>query len=257
MARRSTVLVALLMLCWVARGRAQMQPEAVEILTRMFKTYASAPAFACEGSCDDKDDGSSQPPDHRTVMMRFVRPDRFWLTWTQKDFHGASSTSVIFTRHGQIFCRGEWNDDEEEREPSLAQAISSCAGVSLGLSYLVPALLLDDPGYLHFDSLRQEPDTDSKDGRPCWKLSGKTTEGAQWELLIDRETCALREATETNVLARQVRDAEAKDHPELAGAPPPPPRAVRTQYRFADIRFTGSWPDGDFAAPALAGKKKR
>ena len=258
---RSTLFVALLMLAWVGQARAEMQPEAVDILTRMFKTYASAPAFACEGSCEDKDEGSSLPPDHRTVTMRFVRPDRFRLAWTQKDFHGKSGTSAIFTRHGQIYCNGRWSDDEEELQPSLARAINSCAGISLGLSYLVPALLLDDPGYLRFDSLRQEADVTSKDGRACWKLVGKTNEGAQWELLIDRETCALREATEINVVApvtaQQVRAAITKDHPELAAAPLPPPRAIRTLYRFTNIQSTGSRSDSVFAEPAPSGKKKR
>ncbi len=258
---RHTLLAALLVFCGGGHAHAQMQPEAVGVLTRMFKTYASAPAFACEGSCDDKDDGSSLPPDHRTVTMRFVRPDRLRLAWTQKDFHGKSGTCVIFTRHGQIYCRGRWDGDGGELEPSLAQAVSSCAGISLGLSYLVPALLLNDPGYLNFVSLRQEADADSKDGRPCWKLSGKNADGAQWELLIDRETCALREATEVNVLApitaQQVRDVVAKEHPEVASAPLPPPRAVRTLYRFTNIQFAGAWPEGDFDESASSGKKKR
>ena len=254
-------LASLLVLSWVSDARAEMQPEAVGILTRMLKTYASVPAFACEGSCDDHEEGSSLPPDHRTVTMRFVRPDRFRLAWTQKDFHGKSHTSVIFTRHGQPFLREQGNDGDAEREPSLAQVISSCAGISLGLSYLVPALLLDDPGYLNFVSLRQEADANSGDGRPCWKLSGKTGEGAQWELLIDRETCALREAEEVNIVApvtaQQVREAVAKDHAELANAPLPPPRAIRTLYRFTNIQFGGSWPDSVFAEPTPSGKKKR
>lgn len=256
MDRRSTLLVALLILSWVARTDAEMQPEAVGILARMFKTYASAPAFACEGSCDDQEEGSSLPPDHRTVTMSFMRPDRFRLAWTQKDFHGKSGTSVIFIRDGQTFFHEQGKTGEAESEPSLARAISSCAGISLGLSYLVPALLLDDPGYLRFDSLRQEADANSKDGRACWKLSGKTTEGAQWELLIDRETCALREATEINVLApitaRQVRDTVATDHPEIANAPLPPPRAIRTLYRFTNIQFLDSLPDGAFEPPVPA-----
>ena len=189
------------MLLWVGAARAEMQPEAVGILDRMFKTYASTPAFACEGSCDDHEEGSPLPPDHRTVSVRFVRPDRFRLAWTQKDFHGKSGTSVIFTRHGQTLFREQGRSGDGEIEPSLAQAISSCAGISLGLSYLVPALLLEDPGYLNFVELRQEADAKSEDDRPCWKLSGKTSDGAQWTLLIDRENCALREATEINVLA--------------------------------------------------------
>ncbi len=176
------------------------------------------------------------------MTVRFVRPERFRLAWTQKDFHGTSGTSVLFTRHGQTFFREQGNTGDAESEPSLAQAISSCAGISLGLSYLVPALLLDDPGYLNFVELRQEADANSEDGRPCWKLSGKTGEGMQWELLIDRETCALREATEINI---------------LAPAPAQPAHAIHTQYRFTNIQFAGSWPDSAFVDAAPAGKKKR
>lgn len=230
------------MLSWVGRVHAEMQPEAVGILARMLKTYAAAPAFACEGSCDDHEEGSSLPPDHRTMTVRFVRPERFRLAWTQKDFHGKSGTSVLYTRRGQTFFHEQGNAGDAESEPSLAQAISSCAGISLGLSYLVPALLLDDPGYLNFVELRQEADANSEDGRPCWKLSGKTGEGMQWELLIDHETCALREATEINV---------------LAPATAQPAHAIHTQYRFTNIQFAGSWPDSAFADAAPAGKKKR
>ena len=261
MARLPTWSALLLVLFWVGTARAEMQPEAVGILTRMFKTYASAPAFACEGSCDDHEEGSPLPADHRTVSVRFVRPDHFRLTWTQKDFHGKSGMSVIFTRHGQTLFREQGRSGDAEVEPSLAQAISSCAGISLGLSYLVPALLLEDPGYLDFVELRQEADANSQDGRPCWKLSGKTADGAQWQMLIDRETSALREATEINVLApvaaRQVNDDTAKGHPEAAAAPLPPPHAIHTQYRFTNIQFTGAWPDSAFADAAPVEKKKR
>ena len=237
----------LLMLFWVGTIRADdLQPEATAILQRMFKAYAAAPAFACEGSCDDHEDGSTLPADHRTVSVRFVRPDRFRLAWTQKDFHGKSGTSVIFTRGGQTFLREQGQAGGGEAEPSLAQAVSSCAGISLGLSYLVPALLLEDPGYLNFTELRQEADANSADGRPCWKLSGKTTDGAHWTLLIDRETCSLREAAEDNTLASAAADT-----------PSSPPRAIHTQYRFTNIQFDGSWPDSVFADAAPSGKKKR
>ena len=251
MARLPALSAALMMLLWVGTARAEMQPEAVGILNRMFKTYASAPAFACEGSCDDQEDGSPLPADHRTGSVRFARPDRFRLTWTQKDFHGKSGTSVIFTRRGETFFREQGHAGDPEAEPSLARAISSCAGISLGLSYLVPALLLEDRGYLNFVELRQEADANSQDGRPCWKLAGRTSDGAQWQLLIDRETCAVREATEINVLT----SAGAKDQPEAASVSPP--HAIHTQYRFTNIQFTGSWPDNVFADSAPAEKKKR
>ena len=227
-ARSLSVVVALLVLCWVGGLRAETDPEAAAILDRTFKTYASAAAFSCEGSCDDHEDGSTLPTDHRTVTMHFVRPDRLRLAWTQKDFHGKSGTSVIYTREGQTLLR-QWGTEREEPEPSLGQALDSCAGISLGLSYLVPALLLGDPGYLRFDSLRLLADANSADGRPCRKLAGETNEGARWELLIDRETGALREALEVNTL------------------PTTPAHAIRTQYRFTDIRFADSLPDSVFA----------
>ena len=65
--------------------------------------------------------------------MRFVRPDRFRLEWVQKDFHGRSGTSTIYTERGRTFFR-EQGANEAAAEPSLAQALSSCAGISLGLS---------------------------------------------------------------------------------------------------------------------------
>ncbi|MBE7211255.1 MAG: hypothetical protein INR65_09575 [Gluconacetobacter diazotrophicus] len=247
MDRRPARFAALaLTLLWTGSARADLQPEAAAILQRMFKTYAAAPAFACEGSCDDREEGSALPPDHRTASVRFVRPDRFRLTWTQKDFHGKSSTSVLVTRDGQTTFREQGAGGDAEVEPSLERAISSCAGISLGLSYLVPALLLDDPGYLNFTDLRQDADANSGDNRPCWTLSGKTSDGAHWVLLIDRETCALREATEDNTLA-----------PVSADASQPPPRTVHTQYRFTNIRFEGAWPDSAFADAVPPGKKKR
>ena len=221
-----------LVLGWVSVIRAETQPEAADILERMFRAYASAPAFSCEGSCDDHEEGSALPVDRRTVTMRFVRPDRFRLAWTQKDFHGKSGTSVIYTKGGQTFLR-QWGEPRETAEPSLGQAIDACAGISLGLSYLVPALLLGAPGYLRFASVRQDPDGVSGDGRPCWKLAGETTEGARWELLIDRETYALREALEINVLPAP-----------SVGAPT---HAIRTQYRFTNVQFADTLPASVFA----------
>ena len=249
--------VLLLMLLWVGRADAEMQPEAVGILDRMFKAYASAAAFACEGSCDDHEEGSALLPDHRTVTMRFVRPDRFRLAWTQKDFHNKSGTSVIFTRGKQIFFR-QWGEAQDEAEPSLGQALDSCAGISLGLTFLVPPLLFGERGYLDFVSLRQLVDANSQDGRPCWKLAGETSEGTRWELLVDRETCALREALEINALTRNIAppgSGAADAHPEAGNASPP--HAIRTRYRFTNIRFVDSLPDNDFAEPTPAAKKKR
>ena len=232
-----------LTLGWVNGLRAEMQPEAVGILEKMLKAYATAPAFSCEGSCDDHEEGSALPADHRTVTMRFVRPDRFRLAWTQKDFHGKSGTSVIYVKEGQVWLR-QWGLGRDEAEPSLGQVIDSCAGISLGLSYLVPALLLGDPGYLNFASLRQLPDAVSGDGRPCWKLAGETSEGARWEILVDHETNALREALEINVLPATSAGAAA--------------HAIRTQYRFTDIRFADTLPESVFAdtKPAASGKKR-
>ncbi len=251
-------LAAWLILLWVGTVRADdLQPEAVGILQRMFKTYAAAPAFACEESCDDYEEGSTLPPDHRTASVRFVRPDRFRVAWTQKDFHGRSGTSVILARDGQTTLREQGGSGGPEVEPSLAQAISSCAGISLGLSYLVPALLFEDPGYLSFTELRQEADANSADGRPCWKLAGKTSGGTRWALLIDRETCALREVTEDNTLA-PVTALQARD-PATQASPPAaaPPRTIHTHYQFTNIRFEGTWPDSVFADAAPPAKKKR
>ena len=229
---RRLAVAACVVLVWVSTVHAEVQPEAADLLARMFRAYASAPAFSCEGTCDDHEEGSTLPVDHRTVTMRFVRPDRFRLAWTQKDFHGKSGTSVIYTKAGQTFLR-QWGEGRETVEPSLGQAIDACAGISLGLSYLVPALLLGEPGYLNFASVRQGPDGASDDGRPCWKLIGETSEGTRWELLVDRETCALREALEINVLP-----------PPSAGATPP---SIRTQYRFTNVRFADTLPASVFA----------
>ena len=237
----SLFVAAVLGLGWVGSLRAETQPEAAGILDKMFKAYAAAPAFSCEGSCDDHEEDSTLPVDHRTMTMRYVRPFRFRLAWTQKDFHGKSGTSLIYTREGQTFLR-QWGAKGEEPEPSLGQAVDSCAGISLGLSYLVPALLLGESGYLTFASLRQLPDADSADGRPCWKLAGETSEGARWELLIDRETTALREALEINVLSAA-----------SAGAPA---HTIRTQYRFTNIQFTDTLPDSVFADSKPAAAKR-
>ena len=240
----AVVAAALLALGRVGSLHAELQPGAAGVLARMFRAYATAAAFSCEGSCDDHEEGSTLPVDHRTVTMRFVRPDRFRLAWTQRDFHGKSGTSVIYTREGRAFLR-QWGAEHAEPESSLGQAINGSAGISLGLSYLVPSLLLGEPGYLAFVSLRQLPDANSADGRPCWKLAGETDEGTRWELLVDRENCALREALEINVLPGA--SADAKGH------------AIRTQYRFTNIRFTDTLPDSVFAdsKPAVAGARKR
>ena len=244
--RRALVIAAVvtcLVLGRVSVARAETQPEAAGILERMFRAYANAPAFSCEGSCDDREEGSALPPDHRTVTMRFLRPDHFRLTWTQKDFHGKSGTSMIYTKKGQVLLR-QWGTARDEVQPSLGQAVDSCAGVSLGLSYLVPALLLGSPGYLNFVSLHQLPDADSEDGHPCWQLTGETSEGAHWELLIDRDTCALRGALETNILPAAT-----------AGAPT---HTIRTVYRFQNVQFADTLPDSLFvdSESAAAGKKR-
>ncbi len=250
MGRRATTrnawAVALVMLLWVGRARAEMQSEAIDILRGMFKTYASAAAFACEGSCDDHEEGSSLPPDHRTMTLRFARPGRFRLAWTQKDFHNKSGTSLIFTKEGKLFFR-QWGEKQDEVKPSLGQVLDSCAGISLGLSYLVTPLLLGNPGYLDFVSLRHLRDANSEDGRACWKLVGETSDGAHWELLIDRETRALREATEINVLG-------GKDHPAVGDSPPP--HAIYPRYRFTNIRFTDTLPDAEFADPPPTARNK-
>ena len=248
--RHPLVLVLALLLLRATTAPAQIQPEAGRILHRMLEAYRTAPAFACKGTYVDSDEASPGRPERRTVRMIFSRPERLRLAWTETDSHGKTTTNVIFNRQGKTYFHWE-SLGRDDHYADLRETIAACAGISLGLSYELPALLLlgpsDDIGFV---SLRRLPDARSEDGHACWRLAARTKQGEQREMLIDRKSNALRQLMELTtvepVTTMQVRAAMAKTDPKMANAPLPPSREVRSTYRFKNIRFTGSWPESAF-----------
>jgi hypothetical protein len=87
------------------------------------------------------------------------------------------------------------SEDRWQEEPSIELALAAEAGISGGLSYFVPSLLLGLDDFLKFTATESEPDL-VIDKRPCRALTGVTESGSRVRVVILRTPICILQVTE-------------------------------------------------------------
>ncbi len=130
----------------------KVSPSGEEVFAGVCWRYSSCGFFSCTGIYQSKMDANlMRELDHRAFSIRYSRPNRIRVSWTERwpSFPPTSENeiiSTIYTESGHvktfspILSAGAYS--------SIANAIGTEAGVSRGITYLIPSLLLGKTGYL-------------------------------------------------------------------------------------------------------------
>ncbi len=122
------------------------------IFERVKQRYSACKTYSCTGTFSQKSTDNMflgmGRNDDRSFAIKFRRPDHIRIDWTESLFWKiGKETSSIYTEEGKIYsCSPTLGGPTPY--PSISQAIGVEAGVSGGISYLIPSLLLGESGYL-------------------------------------------------------------------------------------------------------------
>ena len=224
------------------------------------------PAFACEAQLrrPARKVRHCRPTTARRRCVSCV-PDRFRLEWVQKDFHGRSGTSVIYTERGRdLFPRTGRERPAEVGGRTLAGAgdQQSCAGISLGTVLSRARAAAQRSGLPDFRRVAAGSRRQQR-GRPAvlevvWQDRRRRAVGTAHR---PRNVRVARgdgnQRSSRPVTAAQVRDAVGKESPGSGQRAAPPPRAILTRYRFTTSASPIRCPTARSPTPRPPEEKKR
>jgi hypothetical protein len=145
---RMKALVIVLPLTRASNAAHPEEPlDAAAIFSKVQEKYAQGETFSCVGTLTSTQNTVPALKDVRPFRVSFQRPDGIRLEWTDTQFLRGSQTSSIFTEAGKVLAHTPRRGQQVEYA-SIAQGTRAEAGVSCGITYLIPSLLLGEPGYL-------------------------------------------------------------------------------------------------------------
>lgn len=249
--RKLTALIFGFCLCIPRLSLADKDPQALALLQKVTDAYKKASSFSCEGQYENDLQTARPLKLMGSFKIRFARPDKIRVDWTDTQMGGAVTTSSIFTQDKGIFfyweMMGKWAPQKD-----METALGTAAGISHGISYAIPSLLRGKEGYLTFSSL--DPTKNAVvDGVNCVILSGATGQQGKMELAIDPDTYAIRQIKTTQVIntkalqkeVEKARKEAAKSDAEIATKLP----NVPVMPEFVSVNIT-TYKDPVFGKPA-------
>jgi hypothetical protein len=196
-------------------------------------------------------DGAMPPfHNHRTGAVHFARPDGWKIEWNDVLAGGDVAPSAIFTREGKLLLYWGafhlWGP-----QASIDDAITTNAGISGGITYALPSLLLGRKGYFNAPFTRDKEE--AIDGKTCVLFDGKTADGHVYEIAVDPAAHAIVRVRDQTVIRQsdmdRARQELAKDNPEaakeMAETPPQPDRIIHKTTSFTGIVFDAPVAPGD------------
>lgn len=232
------------------------KPTAQEIYDAMFQRYAKCSTYACTGTYEQHSDGLFGTTDNRTFGIRYARPSKIRVEWTQPSrWWGGSNTSTIYTEGGKIFSKFNFRPIIES-DKSIGDAISEAAGVSGTTSYLLPSLLMGKSGYLDHWSLERRPD-EIVAGDDCYVIELETKGFGYYTFAVRKSDNAILRAVD--VSKADVVDAQRtrahKENPAWFNDPGGPMKTMVSDTaitEFKNIVFDQPIKDEDFLLNATS-----
>jgi hypothetical protein len=203
-------------------ARADMDAGAAALLQKITGAYKNAPSFSSDGHYEVDMQTANPVKLMGTFKMLYARPDEIRVDWTDTKMGGEVITSSVFTRNKTLyFLFGAVN--KVSPESSMDMALSTAAGVSHGISYGIPNLLLGKPGYYTFTSL-QPLSHAAREGKDCLVLKGATKFQGDVTLTVDPATDVIYQIEQRQVIKSadmqrhmaEMRAKLAKTNPTLA-----------------------------------------
>lgn len=229
---------------------AQDTSDGGAIFDRAKQKYATCKTFSCQGSSHQTSDALFARTVDRTFLIRFARPGQIRVEWTKARFPDfGTDTESIYTDGGKIYSQATF-ETSPKPHASIHNAIGADAGISGGISYLIPSLLIGEDGYLSHWTITREADT-LVDGRACYSLSLETKGFGIYTLDIAKDDSAILRAAQVSdaaVLNAQ-RERAHKENPAWFDDPPGTPKPSLSSRTI--INFTGVTFDAPLAATAF------
>lgn len=227
-----------------------------EIVARMIATYAAASSYADHGVVTESEGADRLSygkydwvADHfikseasvvrrKTFETAFERPNRFRFEYR---VNGNSSKAHVVWTTPSGRARSTWYVERGvvTENATLGMSLAGAAGVSSGVAYVIPALLLpEEVGGLNVGSAG-EPRfevVENIDGHPCFRVTDRGVRGVLKTFWIDIETYLLRRTTTRFYRGNGGRFGETTIHYEpqldvpLADAQFAPPKTARGNY---------------------------
>ena len=216
---------------------AQDGPDAAGIFQLVQMRYSTCKTFSCEGTSRQSSSVPLLGNSSRSFQIQYSRPDKIRIEWRKARFMQlGSDAACIYTDDGKIFSLSDTLGGPK-RYPSISQAIGVEAGVSGGISFLVPSLLLGEPGYLAYWSMRRGPDS-VVDGQECFSVALETKGFGIYTLDISKKASAILRATqdsEAAVLNAQ-RERAHKENPAWFNDPLGPQKTFLSSGTVTDFK---------------------
>ena len=206
-------------LCIPRVSLADTDPEALALLQKVTDAYKNASSFSCEGQYENDLQTARPVKLVGSFKIRFARPDKIRVDWTDTQMGGEVTTSSIFTRDKGIFfyweMLGKWAPQKD-----METALGTAAGISHGISYDIPSLLRGEVRHLTFTSLKT-PEHAVVDGVKCLILSGATRSQGEMEIAIDPGSYAIRRIKSTKTIkTKEIQESIEKTRKEMAKSNP-------------------------------------
>jgi len=244
-----STLTLLLLIVSSAILSAQDTLDGNAIFDRVKQKYSSCKTFSCSGSSHQTSNVPIAGND-RTFLIRFARPNQIRVDWIKSRFMGlGTDTASIYTEDGKFYSISDTLGGPKSY-PSISKAIGVEAGVSGGISYLIPPLLLGERGYLSNWAITRGPDS-TINGKECYSISLETKGFGIYTFEIAKADFSILRATQdsdADVLNLQ-RERAQKENPALFNDPPGTPKpsiSSKSVITFHDVTFDAFIPNEEF-----------
>lgn len=217
------------------------------IFEKIKERYSECQTFSCIGTSVLEHTAGK---DERTFLILFERPGHIRVDWTQSKFlRPGKQTSSIYTEDDQFYSYSSVLGGPKPY-PSIRKAIGVEAGVSGGISYLIPPLLLGDRGYLSHWEITRGVDTTVAD-IDCYTISLETKGYGYYSFEVSKADFSIVRATndaEASVVNAQ-RERARKENPNWFKDPPGTPKntfSSKKVIQFQEVKFDSPIAKDDF-----------
>ena len=246
-AKKLFLIVVGLLVCRIISAEDLTEPK--QVLEKMMETYKTCSSFACEGEYNALFSTTYYHKDKKTVKIVFSRPNLFRLDWTEIRAGGEELTNSIYTKDGQLYFY--WATfDEYKKMSSIKNAIAENAGISSGLSSLIPTILINPEWGKDLKSVKLESEFDL-DGEKCYRVVGTGPLDRETEFAISKNTFAILQVKEKFVVsAKGTEKALEEFHKQYPGRELPainlPDFEVTSVTRYKNVKFNFQPKETDF-----------
>ena len=240
----------LLSLCFLASAFSEDSLDGEKIFEKVKEKYSNCKTFECSGTHEHKSPDLMSSGYTSSFLIRFSRPDKIRIDW-EKGIFSEQGGESIYTSDGKIYS----TDDTYSSFKTIEDAISTNAGVSNGISYFIPNLLLGKVGYLSYWTITREKDA-AVDSKECYviKIESKgygiftlNVNKADFSILSSVKVMDSKVATAQRVRANQENPKWFAEGQEVSGS-----NTVKTH--FAHIKFDIPLSEVDFKAEQVTEK---